>query len=250
MKKILLGVAVAIALGAGTAAADGIDRRPSPIAAPQPIYAPTWSGFYIGAGIGAGAVVHDLDISADGGSLLNFNGIGGEGIFGTAIIGADWQIGSKAVVGVFADYDFSDISTDLTVLDGLFRASIDHNNSWSVGARLGWLATPSTLIYALGGYTEAEFEASARTDGVNLFSADKTFSGYFVGAGIDTRLGATNWFARLEYRYTEFDSESIFSVDDVLNVDIEPSMHTGRLTLTYKFNSGWGNWGAGSWGKY
>jgi outer membrane immunogenic protein len=253
MKKIMVGVAVALALGTSTAAADGIDKRPSTIAAPVPVYAPSWSGFYIGAGIGAGAVVHDLSIDIqdvdDRFNVLSFDGIGGEGIFGTVIVGFDWQVG-KTVFGIFADYDFSDVSTDLTLLDGLIRASLDHDNSWSIGARLGWLATPSTLIYALGGYTEAEFGASVRFDDDNIFSRDRTVSGYFVGAGIDTRLGASNWFTRLEYRFTQFDNESIFRTDDdFLNVDLEPSMHTGRLTLTYKFGGyGWGNWG--SWGKY
>jgi outer membrane immunogenic protein len=264
MKKIMMGVAVALALGTGTAAADGIDKRPSSIAAPVPVYAPSWSGFYIGAGIGAGAVVHDLSIDVDDlddrFNILSFDGIGGEGIYGTVIVGADWQLGTKTVFGIFADYDFSDISTDLNVLDGLIKASIDHEHSWAVGARLGWLTSPSALWYLTAGYTEARFEPSLRfddngidDDSSNRFGRGRTFQGWFAGAGIDTRLAASNWFLRMEYRYSQFDSESIFrSDDDFLNVDVEPSMHTGRLTLTYKFNSGWGsgfgNWG--SWGKY
>src|SRR5687767_8529057 len=63
MKKILVGVAVALALVTSNAAADGIDKRPSYIAAPAPIYAPTWSGFYIGAGVGAGTVLHDVSVN-------------------------------------------------------------------------------------------------------------------------------------------------------------------------------------------
>lgn len=261
MKQVLVGVAVALALVTSQAAADGIDsRHPPTIAAPVPvpIYAPTWTGFYIGAGIGGGAIVHDLSIRDDLGPLLDFDGIGGEGIFGTAIIGWDWQFGRNGVFGVFADYDFSDISTETSVFGGDMDTSIDHEDTWSVGARLGWLATPGTLIYATAGYTEAQLEHSISFDnvlGFDTFGRDRTFSGYFVGGGIDTRLGASNWFARLEYRFTDFDSERILRADfddDFLRTraDLEPSMHTGRLTLTYKFTgAGLGGWNANGWGN-
>ena len=69
MKKVMVGVTVALALVTSNAAADGIDRRPAPsIAAPAPVYAPTWTGFYIGAGVGAGAMVHEFSADVD-----NFN---------------------------------------------------------------------------------------------------------------------------------------------------------------------------------
>jgi outer membrane immunogenic protein len=251
MKKVAVGVAFALAIVTSNAAADGVDRRyPQTIAAPQPYLAPpTWTGFYIGAGVGGGAVVHDLSVRDDIGSLLNFDGIGGEGVFGTAIVGFDWQVGATTVLGVFADYDFSDISTDVRVLDGLISAGIDHDNSWSVGARLGFLSSPSTLWYATAGYTEADFEAFVRNDGT-AFSADRTFSGYFVGGGVDTRLAASNWFLRLEYRFTEFDSDRVFE-DDLgpVRVEVEPSMHTARATLTYKFGGGLGGGYGWGWGK-
>jgi outer membrane immunogenic protein len=257
MKKVMLGAAVALALTTSYAAADGIDRRyPPTIAAPAPIYAPTWSGFYIGAGFGAGAVVHDLTLRDDLGSLFDFDGIGGEGVLGTVVVGLDWQLGTNTVLGVFADYDFSDISTDVSFngrsgLDG--HAGIDLDHTWSVGARLGWLSSPSTLWYATGGYTESNFDAFVSSDltGGSRFSRDRTFSGYFVGAGVDTRIAASNWFLRLEYRFSQFDDETIFRFDDDLGtrVEVEPSTHTARATLTYKFTPGGGfGWGGGGWG--
>jgi outer membrane immunogenic protein len=152
------------------------------------------------------------------------------------------------VLGVFVDYDFSDISTDVSVLGGLVRAGIDHDHSWSIGARLGWLANPGALWYVTGGYTEARFEAFARVDDVGtVFSPERTFSGYFVGGGIDARLADSNWFLRVEYRFSELDSERIARFDDI-RADVEPSMHTGRAVLTYKFSGGWSGWGWG-WGQ-
>jgi outer membrane immunogenic protein len=68
-------------------------------------------------------------------------------------------------------------------------------------------------------------------------------SGYFVGAGVDTRLHS-NWFLRLEYRFSEFDSEK-FEVNEWAKHDLDTSIHSARLTLTYKF--GHGGWGWGKW---
>jgi outer membrane immunogenic protein len=243
-----VGVAVALTL-VSNAAADGIDRRyPPTIAAPVP-YAPplTWTGFYIGAGIGGGAVVHNLSVQDDIGSLVSFDGIGGEGVFGTAIVGWDWQVSPSSVLGVFVDYDFSNISSDLNVLDGLIRSSIDHDHSWSVGARFGVLSSPSTLWYATGGYTEARFQSFATLADTDSVSDRATFRGWFAGAGVDTRLAASNWFLRLEYRFTQFDNEREL-ITDSTSLDVEPSMHTARATLTYKFTPGpgWGGWG---WGR-
>src|SRR5262245_30229586 len=63
MKKVMVGVAVALALVTSNAAADGVDRRyPPTIAAPAPYVAPSWTGLYIGAGVGGAAVIHDFSI--------------------------------------------------------------------------------------------------------------------------------------------------------------------------------------------
>jgi outer membrane immunogenic protein len=251
MKKVAVGVAVALTL-VSNAAADGIDRRyPPTIAAPVP-YAPplTWTGFYIGAGVGGAAVVHDHRLRDIDLGDTRFNGIGDVGAFGTAIVGFDWQVSPTSVLGVFADYDFSNNSTDFSLLDGLVRTSIDHDHTWSVGARLGVLASPSTLLYATGGYTEARFEGSTTLfdDPDFSFSHDRTFSGWFVGGGVDTRLAASNWFLRLEYRFSQFDTERFFSDDELTRVDFEPTVHSVRTTLTYKFAPGPG-WGGGGWGR-
>ena len=236
MKRLVLGVAAALMLTAGQAAADGLPskgRVKAPEAAP-----PSWSGFYVGAGIGAGAVVHDLTVTQEdycghcdaaagsyGTNVFNFDGIGGEGIFGTLTIGYDHVIRPGWVGGIFADYDFSNISTDVSLNgEGI---SLEHSYSWSIGGRLGFLANPTTLLYGAAGYTQAEFDFGPL--------GSPTFSGYFVGAGIETFL-RQNWTLKLEYRFTQFDSESLGEGHEggYTRVDLEPSMHTARLVLSYK----------------
>jgi outer membrane immunogenic protein len=250
MKKVMVGVAVALALVTSNAAADGIDRRlPPSIAAPQSYVAPlSWTGFYFGAGIGAGAVVHDATVDDEFfGRVLHADGIGAHGVLGTVIIGWDWQTGPNTVLGLFADVDFSDWSHDHSIFDGIFRHSIDHNGTWSIGARLGLLSSPSVLWYVTGGYTQADFDFTPQFAGFDAFSGDDQLSGFFVGGGVDTRLAASNWFLRLEYRFSQFDSETFISPDGFTSVDFEPSTHTARLTLTYKFGGGygWSGWNGG-----
>jgi outer membrane immunogenic protein len=236
MKRLVLGVAAALMLTAGQAAADGLPSK-GRVKAPEAA-TPTWSGFYVGVGVGAGAVVHDLTVTQQDycgydsycpalsapsyGNSFNFDGIGGEGIFGTIAIGYDHVIRPGWVGGVFADYDFSGISTDISLNgEGL---SLDHTSSWSVGGRLGVLVNPTTLLYGAAGYTQAEFDFGPL--------GSPTFSGYFVGAGIETFL-RQSLTLKLEYRFSQFDSENLLEVYGT-RVDLEPSMHSARLVLSYK----------------
>jgi outer membrane immunogenic protein len=219
MKRLFVGVAAAFILMTGQAAAEGL-APPSRIAAPGPI-GPNWNGFYVGAGIGAGAVVHDytVDCYYCGRARSETTDFGGEGLFGTVTVGYDRVIRPGWVAGAFADYDFgSTISTEIS------GDSIDHNHSWSVGGRLGFLSSPSTLIYGTAGYTQAEFDFGATS---------KTFDGYFVGAGIETFL-RQNWTLKLEYRFSQFDEQTIFDGRYCDEFD-EASMHTARLVLSYRF---------------
>ena len=65
---------------------------------------------------------------------------------------------------------------------------------------MGYLANPTTLWYVLGGYYRASFDFDfiGRTD----------FGGYFVGGGVETQL-AGGWSVRGEYRFTQFDTETL-----------------------------------------
>jgi outer membrane immunogenic protein len=251
MKKLIVGVAAALTFTTGNAIADGPYRRPAPtIAAPVPEPPPSWTGFYLGAGIGVGVVMHDFDVNKFNHYYDRWDRFDrdrwDDNVFGTVIAGWDWQH-SHTVFGVFADYDFSDHSSSFD--DGWFRRSLSLDNVWSVGARLGWLSNSATLWYLTGGYTEAEVSDSARwlSSGKRAFSEDTRLSGYFVGAGVDTRLHS-NWFLRLEYRFTEFDDEEFkFAENPYVKHDLDTSIHSARLTLTYKFGHGYG-WGG--WGKW
>ncbi|MGE0847661.1 MAG: hypothetical protein AB7L41_15450, partial [Flavobacteriaceae bacterium] len=86
------------ALLAGSILVSGANAADMPVApAPQPMAEYSdWTGFYLSAGIGAGAVVHELDVL----SIFNFNGIGGEGVFGELGVGYDYMISDRLLLGV------------------------------------------------------------------------------------------------------------------------------------------------------
>jgi outer membrane immunogenic protein len=208
MKKMILALAGAMSLLSSAALADGMASKGAVACCDA---ARPWTGFYVGIGGGVGSVVHEL---SEGDERLD---LGGQGVFGTVIVGYDRMLSSRIVGGIFADYDFvSNVSTDF---EGV---SIDHKNSWSVGARLGILSSPTTLWYGTAGYTQAQYDLK----GVSLSLPD--FKGYFVGGGVESQL-VGGWNVRAEYRFSQFDSE------DIEGTRFEPSTHSARVVLTYKW---------------
>ena len=125
--------------------------------------------------------------------------------------GYDFDLGS-AVVGI--EGEFADATTKETVgdlaVDG-FEASLRAERDLYVGARLGFKASDTILVYAKGGYTNAKFKLTA-TDGVDTLSASDELDGYRIGAGVEYTNGQA--FGRLEYRYSDYGR---YKVDGVKN---------------------------------
>ena len=120
---------------------------------------------------------------------------------------------------------------------------------WMATALLrgGILLDNQTLMYGLGGWTLAQFEARNLTDNpffqpVEMFLAN----GWTVGAGIERRLD-TNWSVRAEYRFTNFGStrtnDHFFFQSTGGNsqtyqrqTEYDQSMQSGRIGVAYSFN--------------
>jgi outer membrane immunogenic protein len=184
-----------------------------------------WSGFYIGAGGGVGAGVHELNIPA---GPVNFNGIGAEGIFGEVTIGYDFLVTPRFLLGAYADFRFGGIDTTLSAPG--FSASLDAEYGFDILARAGYLFTPRTLGYLLGGYTWQHFDLSVPGFG----NYDWDSSGYVLGFGMETAI-AEKITLKTEYRYSDYSSEDLFAAGFVTT---EPSYHTFHVGLNYRFNGG------------
>lgn len=121
--------------------------------------------------------------------------------------------------GVEAGYDFSfggavvGIEAELTDSTGKVNANSTDPNYFGfgevstgrdiyVGARAGFLASPNTLIYAKGGYTNAKLNVLA-SDGTTELRQNYKLDGWRLGAGVEHAIG-TNTYAKLEYRYSNY----------------------------------------------
>jgi outer membrane immunogenic protein len=252
MKNLLLPALALLAVSAGSALAADLPRK-APMMAPATFIGPSWTGCYVGAGAGYVMFNNDSTDVTDPGGIptgVPSTTYGGRGWFGTVQVGCDYQIGSRWVVGVFGDYDFSSIKGDhaLVTLTG-FGGEDKLDSSWAVGGRIGWLVTPQFLTYFSGGYTEASFNqlnlfapgASAPT----YFIADRTLQGWFIGSGVEYNFGwlpGLTW--KTEYRVSEFDD----SHNPILNSGVGTTtavaeshstfVQTVRSSLVWRWN--WG----------
>lgn len=211
----------------------------SPVAAQTPPislsakdFGPVWTGFYVGGAFGVGGMANNLS-SAGGGLATTVNGTGGSGVLGSIYGGIDYQILPRAVVGVLAEATLASISgTNSATVPGA-NASITSqpNFGWAVLARAGFLANSSTLIYFTGGYAGQNLQTSGTASAFGStasFSRNDSFNGWTVGPGFEAMLGR-NWATKLEYRYSQFGSQTINGIT------MTPSIHAVRAGLTYKF---------------
>ena len=199
---------------------------------PVPVYnlntANVLGAFFCDAGFCSGSTGADAGFKDDQGKA---------GILGRAEIGADYQF-DRIVAGVNASFTLGsrDMSTkaggsaggDFYSEEGssggsgygAVNSSLDIGNSWSIGGRLGYLVTDSTLVFATGGYTQEQAKLKARFQGASgagneygsieaaynvKASSDEWLDGYYVGGGLETLL-TEHFSLKLEYRYADYGS--------------------------------------------
>jgi outer membrane immunogenic protein len=227
MKKIVLLGTAALAAVAAVSAAQAADMptkaRPAPyMAAPF-----NWTGFYIGAHVGAGWSTKEWSFVDDGlvFPIANYNL---NGFLGGGQIGYNWQSG-WAVFGVEADASWTDIKGSTASNFTSFSSKID--TLGTVTARFGG-AVDHALVYVKGGgawvhekHALADFEA---------FTASKTRWGWTVGTGVEYAF-APNWSGKVEYNFLDFGKANFFG--DVFDggIDIRQTIHTVKFGLNYRF---------------
>lgn len=176
-------------------------------------HANTWTGCKIGgvAGLTAATTAASVTSPFLAGASASLDGLGTDGADFGGIVGCDYQFGS-IVVGAFADYVFRDQEWSIGATDGVdsLKISTPFGDQWSIGGRLGYTATPTTLVYVLAAYTEAKGGSiGLAVNGAPVGSVDLgDFKGYSLGGGVETFL-AKNVVASLEGRWTRFDSRTL-----------------------------------------
>lgn len=220
MQKTLVAATVVALIGVA-GAANAADVYTSGGLKDGPIFTPAtaWTGFYVGLGVGGGIAESDVKINR-----VDVDSLAGDNILGRAQIGYDRQLGSHYLIGAFFDYDFTDISSKISSPGRSDK--IDLTDSWTAGGRIGYLFYPNVLTYVAAGYTEAHFDLPSRFN-------NNTFSGYTLASGIELPLTG-GWFAKGEYRFTQFDKQTIFNSARTTVTD-EPRENSIVASIVYKF---------------
>jgi len=134
-----------------------------------------------------------------------------DGVTYGGAIGYDLQIGG-AVIG--AEAELTGSTTD-TRADSLLvagdRLTVDMGRDIYLGGRVGVAVTPTTLLYAKAGYTNARVETTYET-AVSRTRISEDMEGYRLGAGAEVALSG-NMYLKGEYRYSNYGSIDGYDID-------------------------------------
>lgn len=217
----------------------GTDAAQEPVAE-TPVR--NWTGVYIGGGLGAEAFVRDLDISVPAfGASASLDGLGGGSFGGTLLAGYDVMVAPHVLAGVFASYDWSNAEFQVSASalgTDVSAEFLSLDESWTIGARMGWLLANDALIYGLAGYSRVGLNDTTLSAGpISVTLNFPTLDGIAIGGGFE-KLISPNMTLRAEYRYTMLDDVTVPIVAGFAAMDIDSSLHSAKLTATYRFNAG------------
>jgi outer membrane immunogenic protein len=231
----------AVLLAASTLAASAADL-PSRASAPSPFNprpAFTWTGFYIGAGLGwaqtnntyeAGAVTNALT------AIRSFPTLKKDGVSGGAMLGYNYQIG-QVVLG--AELDAQALITGKVRYVPIAGEVLTAHTNWvgSLRGRLGY-AFDNVLLYATGGLAFASPKSTLTTTSISYGLGSGVRWGWTLGAGAEYAFN-NNWIVGLEYRYAEYEKTSTTFQTAALGglAGISNNLFTNQVTarLLYKF---------------
>ncbi|MGE9008188.1 outer membrane protein [Leptospira interrogans] len=116
----------------------------------------SWTGFYVGLGGGVSSLNNKLTAlpgpdPTSPGISASLNGLGAVGGLATVNAGFDYQFAPSFVFGVFGDYDFhslkSQVNVDIAAIPLNAHGEISVDRQWSIGGRVGYLTSPTTLVF-------------------------------------------------------------------------------------------------------
>jgi outer membrane immunogenic protein len=229
-------IAISLAFSIGSALAADLPsyKAPPPPPLPPP---PLWTGFYVGLNAGgtwsdsnsvytatapafnavlSPVVTSQLATLASAWVPVGQNG----GFIGGGQIGYNWQFGGSFVAGIEADIQgvthsgnagnastFGIVGAVPVVTTLSSTKTLDYLGT--VRGRIGWLFTPTLLVYGTGGLAYGGANSATSIQQVGLTNG---FVGLSAGSFSDTRVGWTagggiewmflpNWSAKVEYLY-------------------------------------------------
>jgi len=267
MKKFALALA---ALAIGTVSASAADMAARYTKAP-PVAAPvySWTGFYIGGNVGGQwgtsdattttlsppvayfAATSPAAIAAVGAQRIN-----SDSVTGGFTAGYNWQV-NNTVLGIEGDFNYfgfkgSAVGTGVypCCAPTTFTVASSVSADWlaTIRGRIGFLATPSWLLYVTGGAAISEVRANfSFTDTFAAATESGSFRdtrvGWTAGVGGEYAVG-NGWSFKAEYLYVDLGRTTITSNNlfvgaplpaQTFNHSADLVSHIGRVGVNYKF---------------
>ena len=209
-----------------------------PVKAPVAAPAYSWTGCYIGGNLGGGWTHKEFHFRAEDEGTLNVGGFVGGGQ-----VGCDYQFASNWLIGVQGMFDGTTIKgTDIDPTgDGDHYPTALH---WfaTATARVGFLATPTLLLYAKGGAAWVDEKVDYNIGGPPISSSGNfTRSGWDAGGGLEWMF-APSWSAFVEYDHMDFGTKDVFlanvSGGGGFTETIKQSVDKVLVGIDYRFD--WG----------
>jgi outer membrane immunogenic protein len=265
MRRHLIASIAAAGLASGTAAS----AADLPVYAKAPPMSSTWTGLYVGENVGYSWGRWDASSNQ---KIFNFESTTAspkvDGVMGGLQAGYNWQYNPQWVFGVEADIQITGQKTTQNWGDpghvpppqtlpadfvprvgGPASLSSEWELPWfgTARARAGYLATPTSLLYATGGlaFGESKYRFNFSQPAAALSSAPTSYAlvngetrvGFAIGAGAETKLDR-NWSVKFEYLYVDLGTASINTTDidgQPFRVDNHVRDHIARVGVNYSF---------------
>jgi outer membrane immunogenic protein len=230
-----------------TAALAGLAVTSSAFAADLPVrqaYRPApmmdnynWTGWYVGAHIGAGQQTVDSTVDVPALALAGFpltNGTG-NGMIGGVQGGYNYQMG-WAVVGIEGAFSGSDIRGEAPCFGGTNSCAAKSNWFGSVSGRFGGLVTDRFLAYVKGGAVWKDTDYKVVVPGTAVATISDTRFGYLFGIGGEYKF-TQNWSGFTEYNYMDFGRDSYTTTVAGVSgtAHIKDTVHVVMAGINYKF---------------
>lgn len=198
----------------------------------------SWTGCRVGLTGGMTAAQTEVGASLFAGTASgSLDGLGTDGAEFGVLGGCDLQVGSRFIVGAFADWVTRDQEWSVGGSAGAnsLKLSTEYGDEWAIGVRAGITVTPTTAVFLTGGYSEAKGGPITLTvNGTNVGGVDMgDFSGFFVGGQMETEV-MKNIFITAEYRFHRYDTRTIDLAPTAV-IDTDTDAHTARISVSYKF---------------
>ncbi len=286
MKKVLLAsVATLATVSAFSAfAADLPSRKAAPVYAPPP---PLWTGFYAGLNAGynfgtngsaGGLSIAPVWASPAGAAIvpaagpLAMSGFGNNGnntqsgFIGGGQVGYNYQYGSNILLGVEADIQGAGIrgasySAGAAATSGGGRQPINNNAVGSTGiqagvdwlgtvrGRVGYLWTPTLLVYGTGGFAYGNAYANVVQSAIEQVNSgasqavwigggrqNQLLTGWTAGGGAEWMF-MPNWSLKAEAMYWDLGRMNVntaaFGISPT-TAEITNNLASGRTNVSYQ----------------